>query len=195
MKSSKKSAYSMVISLFALIVATSSLCLNYRTSIPIIEVTEVTEYSVEGQFFSESSNRLHLFAYKRIFISNRGGRTVTLIGITPTKELLGLGTGVFTIRNNKIMPIPFRIALPKITLTKIKKNFDLIDSLHYVEIESLSLINKVIKPGEHLDINIALLIDAYDDESVPIGDYALIDWKLDFSDGTKYRLLSSFDIP
>jgi len=182
-KSNRRFWIPIFISSAALLVSMLSFLLNYNSSRADISLTNDKLISA---VFKDATGQKKFFAFQRATITNEGGRPVTLRGLI-SHEYLDLilltekGSDK-TVKHN----VKYKIFLIPDTLTS-EKLFSKEVNLSNFEnqgLEKLSMLNKVINPGEVSTISLGLILDVFSDTTKQYSSMIFCG-KLFFSNGQK----------
>lgn len=187
-KFENKIGWSEAFALLAIIISIISLYQSYRveqSALPNIVVTEKTP-TIIVSYDTQQRQWIYL-TYNRIIITNRGGRTVTLIGIRPPEEPEELPM-VLPVKNGKVdenIKINASIFPTSELLEDIKNNHSLLSKYKGIGIERLSVLNIPIEPGETKVLNLGIIFDAYSGNE-RIAETIFFGVNLVFGDGENY---------
>lgn len=189
-----KFGWTQLIAVLALIVSICSpLYMSYqgrKNAEPRVIVEEDTPFT--GSFYDDTLSKWRFFTYNRILITNKGGRTVTLIGMYPSKDLPVIIPSMSnTIVDKRISYSIFPLEEMKEDIIKDPmklarfKNFGL---------ERLSVLNIPIEPGKTIIKNYGIIFDTYSDKD-RTADLLFFGLDLKFSEGNKYFYHRGYPIP
>lgn len=181
----KKIGLSNAVAFVSLIVAVLALWESHSANRASIQIRDLPVYST-GVFQGRDSRYLSIF---RFFVSNNGGRAVTLNTISVPKQVapvIGLATEAKSVKEIKSFTF-FKVNLaeneyPIIPLLNRQPNDSILDHEEYV-------IRKKIEPGETAQINIGF---EYRDQH-PEVDSLLLAMEANFSDGTVVPIRGSIN--
>ena len=156
--------WSEVMAFVALFLAAFSLYIQYSANKASVSLTN--DKLVSTIFIDKDGNK-KFFGYMRATITNSGNKAVTLLGLKP-HEYMGLVLSSTYEQNTdelekdklicKIFQIPDDILSEKLN----EKN---ILSFEDQGLEKLSVMNKVINPGEVYMLNIGVIYDLFSDKT------------------------------
>ncbi len=180
------------ISVSALIISALSFFQNYNSNHSDISLTNDKLISAT---FKDTTGQRKFFAFQRATIINEGGRPITLWGFQPDERL---GLILLTEKgSNEIVKhhVAYKIFLVSDTLTSVKlfsneKNLSRFDNQG---LERLSMLNKVIKPGEICTVSLGIVVDLFSDSTKNYSSMILCG-QLFFSNGQKLNFGSGGNI-
>lgn len=185
-----KVGWSGIIALVALMVATIALLQGRSAQTPDLELMALDVG--HGIVQDLDSDWKRLLMVQPVFISNRGGRAVTLVGLEPAEGLplvVGLKEGQsepVNLRFDVRLTGPFDyswITEPQLVLRK-----------QAVDKERMTVLNKVVGPGESELLHVGVLFEAYDGLARRADVLALAFDAL-FSDGSRQTFRSAMPVP
>jgi len=188
----KEFGWSEMIALVALLFAVFSLCLQYMSNKADISLTN--DKLISANFIDRDGKKKH-FGFYRATISNNGNKSVTLLSLKP-HETLGL---ILTTEEGstkatqdgvayKIFQISDTVLSDRL-FSKEKNLWDFKDQ----GLEKLSLINKVINPGEVYTLNVGTVFDLFADTTKHYSSM-IFTTQLCFSNGQKLNFGAGGDI-
>lgn len=182
----------IIISICAIGISIFSYILNYNANHSDISLTYDKLISA---IFRDTTGKKKFFGFQRATIVNEGGRPVTLRGFRPNEDL-----GLFLLTkdgSNKLLKdkVNFKIFLISDTLTSenLFSKQNNLSSFQDQGLERLSMINKVIKPGEISTISLGIVLDLFSDTTKHYSSMVLCG-QLFFSNGQKIDFGSGGDI-
>ncbi|MDO3695924.1 hypothetical protein QVZ41_13820 [Wenyingzhuangia sp. chi5] len=184
--------WSEVIALIALIGAGISLIIQINSNNPDLSLKNT---SLVGTTFIDKNGDKYHFGFYRTTIINNGEKSVTLLGLKP-HENSGListterGSNKLTegLIQYKIFQIPDSILVDHLIKGQL-----LISEFENQGLEKLSMINKVIGPGEIFTLNIGVIYDFYSDNSKDYSSF-IFSSQLEFSNEEKFNFGTAGDI-
>lgn len=156
--------WSDIIAVTALILAAISIYQQYKSN--STEVLIQNDKLLSANFVDKDGQKKY-FGYQRATIINSGNKSVTLLGLKPNENtglILTQEYGAKNLEKDKlkceIFQIPDSILSDRL-FSKEKNLWDFKDQ----GLEKLSVMNKVIQPGEVYTLNIGTVYDLYSDKS------------------------------
>ena len=170
-----------IIAFIALLGAMISLILQINSNKPDLSMNNT---SLIGTDFIDRNGDKWKFGFYRTTIINNGGKAVTLLGLKPN-ENFGLISTTQKGSNNltkgftsyKIFQIPDNILVDHLTNGQLQ-----ISTFKNQGLERLSMINKVINPGEIYTLTIGVIYDFYSDREKDYSSF-IFSSEIHFSNG------------
>ncbi len=182
----------IILSITALMVSILSYLQNYKSNHPDISLTNDKLISA---VFRDTTGQKRFFGFQRATITNDGGKPVTLRGFIPQDRFdlfLLTENGSNKIVNHnvtyKVFIIPDTLMSEKLFSKERNLSFFKNEGL-----ESLSMLNKVIKPGEVCPLSIGFVLDVFSDTTKHYSSVFFCG-QLYFSNGQKLDFGSAGDI-
>lgn len=191
-KFKKEVGWSELISVLALIFAIFSTISQLTSNKPKLSLQNSSYFGTE--FIDYNGKKYHFGFYKTTIINN-GDKAVTFLGLKPSEE-----TGLIITKTKKtdfvktdnvpykIFQIPDEILIDHLIKGKLN-----ISAFKNEGLEKLSIINKVIEPGEVYAFNLGIIIDFYSSKSESY-DAFFFTSNLIFSNGDKFKFGTSGNI-
>lgn len=180
----KKVGWSELFSAVALVLSVGSFWFTLRSATPAIVVSKDT--SIGGRFVEKPTQKLRLFGYDRVVVSNVGGVPITLIGLRASKEPPFPGKIASIFKDGQLQEIPYEVAIVDEFFYDIANNPGKLSEFQSWPVEKLGSLHRSIPPGGTTYLNLLIKCDGYKDD-VPIADYVFISLELFFSDGSTHQ--------
>ncbi len=179
----KEFGWSEIIAIAAFLLAAFSLYLQYISNKAEVSLTNDKLIS---SVFTDKDHIRKFFGYQRATISNNGNKPVTLLGLRPHEKLGLILTQEVGIENLEKDKIPFKIfQIPDTILSeRLFSNEKNLWDFQDQGLEKLSVINKVINPGEVYTLHIGTVYDIFAD-STKHYQTVIFNSELVFSNGQK----------
>lgn len=191
-KFEKQAGWGEIIAFIALIVAALSLYLQITSNRAEISMTNDKLISAN---FTDKDGKKKFFGFYRALIANNGNKSVTLVGLKPHEKLGIVLTTQYGSNSLTKGGIPFKIFQISDTILS-DRLFSKENNLWEFEdqgLEKLSLLNKVINPGEVYTLNIGTVFDLYADTTKNYSSM-IFTTQLHFSNGQKFDFGAGGDI-